>query len=350
MKTKRGMWMPLLVALAWGIARAGTPEIAGTWQGKLQVDPKTTLTIRFTFSRQGSDAYRAVLDSPDNGAIKNVAANAVSWDGRSLQVRVDSLSGSYAGVLEGTSIQGQWRQEGSALPLALTRYEKPRLSKAAIATLSGTWHGPLTIPGGGAVTFVVRFKTDSSGELQGTFAVPEQDGTETPLTEIEFAHENLSLKVPPAGEFTAKYANGTLVGFLKVPSPAFPPAGLPVTLRKGEFAPPTYALKLTSEQFNPLSGKWQGTLQGKTPQGQSFSLPLRLRFETNQQALYVAYIDSPSQGANGIAVTEASVTGGKLRIQIESLHATYQADVSGSRMVGQWSQGPVSIPLTFDKQ
>ena len=42
-------------------APAATQELAGVWQGKLAVDPKTSLTIQFTFAKDAKGAYTAVL-------------------------------------------------------------------------------------------------------------------------------------------------------------------------------------------------------------------------------------------------------------------------------------------------
>src|SRR5262245_55784438 len=117
----------LLIACVGSVIMAAEQELAGTWQGKLQVDLKTPLTIQFTFAKKPDGSYSAVLNSPDNGGIKNVAANAVTFKDGALKVDVASLSGSYAGTLKGSSIEGQWTQAGSALPLVLNPYQKPQM-------------------------------------------------------------------------------------------------------------------------------------------------------------------------------------------------------------------------------
>ena len=61
-----------------------SPEIAGVWRGKLQVDPKTSMTIDFTFAGKPDGQYSAVLNSPTGGAIKNVAAK-VGFSARRLR-------------------------------------------------------------------------------------------------------------------------------------------------------------------------------------------------------------------------------------------------------------------------
>ena len=149
-------------AMAAAPAAPAAPDLVGVWQGKLALDPKNSLTIQFTFAKDAKGGYTAVLNSPDNGGIKNTPATGVTWDGSNVKLQVAALSGSYAGALKDGKINGQWTQPGGALPLVLTPYQKPVLSKAAIDTLTGTWFGPLKFPGG-EMTFVVAFQDRRQG-------------------------------------------------------------------------------------------------------------------------------------------------------------------------------------------
>ncbi len=335
----------LLAVLVAGEAFA-RQELAGIWQGKLAVDAQTSLTIQFTFTKRPDGTYSAVLNSPDNGGIKNVAASAVSWDASALKVQVPSLSGAYAGTFKDGRFEGQWTQQGQALPLALGPYQKPQLSKAAIDTLSGSWHGPVTIPGG-TLTFVFRFKPNDKGELQGSLAVPERGGVETPISDIEFADGRLALKVPRVqGDYTASYANGALTGTWKQGSGP----GLPVAVKKGDYAAPVHALALNMESFAPLAGKWQGKLGPLPGPNGPVNLNLVLRFEMNGNGQVIGFIDSPDQKVMGIPVIEASLAAGKLAVKVGAVQAEYRGDLSGKTLTGQWTQGGKSNPLTFTKQ
>jgi hypothetical protein len=330
-------------------AAAAQQDIAGVWQGKLQVDPTTQLNIHFTFTKQPNGTYAAVLNSPDTGGIKNVAASSVALKNGALTMQVPSLSGTYAGTLKGGSIEGKWTQQGTAIPLTLTPYQKAELSKAAVDTLVGTWNGPIKSPGG-TLTFVARFKVDDKGVLNGTLAVPEQGSTEFPMADIEFADNKLEFKIPRVqGQFTGSYANASFTGTWRQ-GPATGAPGAPVTLKKGEFAAPVYALKLSTESFAALSGNWEGTLKVKPPQGGEVSLPVVLRFLTNESAQYIAFLDSPSQKAMGIPVTDVTLAGGKLVLKVGAVGAEYKADVTAKTLVGQWTQGPVSNPLTMTRK
>jgi hypothetical protein len=340
----------LLLAVSCGSALAAPQDITGVWQGKLQVDPATALTIQFTFAKKADGSYSAVLNSPDNANIKNVAAESVSLKDTALKLQVASLSGSYAGTVKDTSIDGHWQQQGQTLPLVLTRYAQPHLPKAAIDTLTGTWNGPLTTPVG-KLTFVFRFKPNATGDLEGTLAVPEQGGREIPMSELAFADNTLTFKIPMvAGDFKATYAHGALNGTWKQGAPGFPASGMPVVLEKGEFKAPAFALKLSNASYVALSGRWEGTLQVKTPQGQEISVPLVLHVETNSEAQYVAYIDSPSQKVTGLPVSEASLDNGKFVLKVAAVGAEYRADLNGKTLTGQWTQGPLNTPLTMTKK
>jgi hypothetical protein len=340
-----GLLAVLLSVLAAGQAFA-QQELTGTWQGKLAVDPTTSLTIQFIFTKKPDGAYSAVVNSPDNPAIKNVAATSVSYAGGALKVDVKDLSGSYAGTLKDGKFDGKWTQAGSALPLALAPYQKPVLSKAAKDTLNGSWHGPVTIPGG-KLTFVLRFKTDDKGELQGTLNVPEQ-GADLPMSDIELVNNELKFKVPRvAGEYTGKVSGSGIEGAWKQGGAANPNPPLQVSLKKGEYTAPVVALSLSPEAFAAVGGKWQGSLQ---PPNAPKAFTVILRIEKNAAGQVVGFFDSPEQSAKGIPVGEATFAANKLTLKLPALRGEYAAELSGKELKGNWVQGPNTLPLTMTKQ
>ena len=338
----------LVLLLALGVGPAFSQEIVGVWQGKLNVAPNQALTIQFNFTKKPDGSYAAVLNSPDNPAIKDVAANAVTFNAGALKVDVTALSGSYAGTFKDGNFDGKWTQPGGVLPLALSPYQKPQLSAAAVKTLQGTWHGPLTTPIG-PLTLVTRFKVDAKGELQGTLAVQEQGGNEVPVSDIEFANDKLSFKIPRGQvTFTATYSKDTLTGNWKQPGPGQPPEGTPLTLKKGDVAALVYPLKLNNEAYAALNGKWQGRIA--VPQAPNGGLTIVLRFETNANGQYVAFVDSPDQRVTGMLVNEATFAAGKLTVKTVLPPAEFSGTLSGKTLTGQWVQGPMSFPLTLAKQ
>ena len=326
---------------------AATQDITGMWQGKMKVDATTSITIQFTFARKPDGTWSATVNSPDNPAIKNVAANSVVFNNGTVKVDVSSLNGSFNGTLKGRTLEGQWTQPGSALPLVLNPYEKPTIAKADLQTLLGGWHGPLTVPGG-TFTLVVRFKQNDKGELQGTMGIAEQGG-EAPVSDIEFANGELTFKLPGGqGNYKGTFANGAFTGALH--PMGGPPDGLPATLSKGDIAARVYVLQLKSDTFAALSGQWEGNLEMTTPQGQKVTLPMVLNIGTNKNGEIVGSFDSPAQNVKGIPVTEATAEGSKLVFKCDGLKAQYQADLAGKTLTGQWSQGPVTAPLILKKK
>jgi hypothetical protein len=322
------------------------PDLSGVWQGKLAVDATTSLTIEFTFAKDAEGAYTAVLHSPDNGAVKNTRATGVTFNGSTVKLQVASLSGAYSGALKDGKITGQWTQPGGTLPLVLSPYKKPVLTKAAIDTLTGTWFGPLKVTGG-EIAFVLRFKTDAKGALGGTLAFPEQVGQEFAIDDIQFQANKLTFKIPQiAGDYTGTLANGVLTGTWKQGGGGGG-AALPLTMKKGEYAAQVHALKLSTESFAALNGAWKGKLEITPPQGAKVTLNMILRFVTSAGGQYVAFIDSPDQKAMNIPVTEASFDKGKLAVKVAAVQGAYTANLTGKALVGEWSQGGKSMPLTL---
>ncbi len=357
MKMRSRFFALLAAVLLTGVALAQQPaaapqDLAGTWQGKLQVDPKTAMTIRFTFTKKPDGSYAAVLNSPDNASIKDVAADSVLWKAGALSLQVPSLSGSFAGTLGAGAISGQWKQPGGALPLVLARYEKAQISKAATSILVGSWNGPLGTPQP-SLTFLIDFKLDDKGQLQGSLKFAEQNVPVPPFSDIEFADNKLTanIQMPNGipGQYSATYANGVLTGVWRAGNPLQPPAGVPLVLKKGTFVPVVHVLKLSAESFGQLAGTWNGDLQATGPQG-PVTIPLVLRFETNKNADMVAFIDSPKQNAMNLPVLEATLAAGKLMIKVGLVNGEYDATLSGNSLTGEWKQGPGVLPLTMTRK
>jgi hypothetical protein len=349
MRIRTGLFAVMATLVVAGLSMAqsaSAQELAGTWQGKLQVDPKTAMTIQFVFAKKPDGSYSAVLNSPDNDGIKNMAADSVAVKAGAVSVKVAALSGEFDGNLSAGSLTGQWKQPGSTLPLALSPYQKPVMSKASMDTLTGTWSGPVTGPGG-SVTFVATFKPDAKGDMQGSLGIPEQGAT-LPMEDVMLADGKLSFKVPVArGTYEASLANGVLTGLWR--QGGQPPAGLPIVLKKGEYVAKVIILKMPTDAFGKVAGTWKGDLHAKGPQGE-VTLPLVLRFETNQHADMVAFIDSPSQHSSGVPVTEASLTDGKLVVKVDTLHGEYDATLSGNTLTGQFTQFGNVTPLTMTRK
>ena len=236
------------------------------------------------------------------------------------------------------------------MPLVLAPYQKPVLTKQAMAQLNGGWFGAIAVAGSNT-TVQFNFKTDAKGELQGTFGIPDQGLSDVPVEGIEFTDGNLTMRIPRLNAvYKGKLANNQFSGKLQIPSPALPPDGADLVLKHGDYAPPTHALKLSSADFAALNGKWQGKLEIDAPNGQHVSLTIVMRFATNASAQFVGFMDSPDQKAKDIPITEASLTNGDFVAKVDAVRGDFQGKLSGNTMTGQWTQAGRSTPLTLTRQ
>jgi len=92
-----------------------------------------------------------------------------------------------------------------------------------------------------------------------------------------------------------------------------------------------------------VEGLWQGTL--KVPGGE-----LRVVFHINKAAdgKLSATLDSPDQGATGIAVEECAFSNGRLTLAAKSIGGAYEGTVKDDSTIdGTWSQGGTSLPLVL---
>jgi hypothetical protein len=200
------------------------------------------------------------------------------------------------------------------------------------------------------MTFVMRFKNDAKGEFGGTLAVPEQGGVELPMSDIQLADNKLTFKIAQvAGDYSATVANGTMTGTWKQAGPGAPPDGMPVSLKKGEYAAQVYPIRLSTESFATLNGSWSGKLELTSPQGQKVSLTMVLRFATSAGGQYVAFIDSPDQKAMNIPVTEVSFDKGNLALKVAAVRGEYNGTLAGKTITGTWTQGPLNTPLVLTR-
>lgn len=321
---------------AFAAAAGAQQDISGTWVGTLAPAPDTNLDIHFILTGDGQGGYTAVVTSPDTGAIKDVTASSVRFEGNRLTIGVDELSGEYDGVLEDGGFNGEWRQEGTALALRLAPYEAPVLSQADIELLSGSWVGKLEAPGA-TVTLVYRFETGAEGNLIGFLDSVDEGAYGIPLSDIELVDGALAFKIPQARvDFTASVSGDTMEGTWKQVT-----AELPLTMTRGEYVPP--ASELSDEAKRQLAGSWIGTVDPPN----SDPVAMVARFETNADGRFVGAFDSPEQGRSGMPITEISVADGELSFRVPAAGAQYTASFDGEQLDGTFARGPNTLALTL---
>ena len=314
-------------------------EFSGIWQGEMDVTPDIKMTVQFAIASSDSGSYSASILSPSNPTMKETEASSVSVTGSNITLEFGSLSGSYQGQLVNGVISGNWQQPGATLPLELTPWQKPVMSERQIAFLEGSWTGELDIMDSPLQLMVKFIKTDE-GTLNGTLEFPEQGGSGIPLTDFMLADGKLNFSITPikmtySGSLEGEEFKGT-----------WSQGGrdFPLNLKRGSVEIKTPALSLSDQAMAMLEGKWTGKLEMP-------SLSLVFRFERDEAGNSVAFVDSPDQGATGIPVSSASLDEqGHFSMELETIRASYSAELVGDKMVGNWSQGPGKISLTMTKK
>ena len=92
----------------------------GSWYGKLAIQgQEMRLNLHLT---KDKDTWKGTLDSPDQGAF-GIPATKVEIQEDRLTFEVKNIGVSYTGVLKGEEIQGNFKQGGMSMPMALSRKE-----------------------------------------------------------------------------------------------------------------------------------------------------------------------------------------------------------------------------------
>jgi hypothetical protein len=329
----------LLLSLIVGAALAGPAaaqtNLAGKWQGRLEVAPGKTLTIQFVFASAPGGGYSAVVTSPDDGAIKNVPANNVTFMDNRLTIDVPKLSGGYVGTLRDGVLSGEWSQEGAKLPLSLKPFETPTLTRADSDVLRGEWFGTLN-SGGGTVTIVLRFNNGADGALRAVFDVPEQGVKDWDAKDVALDDGHFSVEMPrPRAKVTGMLKGDQIVGEWHQGGNS-----VPLTLKKARYVAAANYLDLPAAASEQLEGRWRGTLN---------NLPVIVSFETDAQGRTQGSFNSTQQGLIN-PIKEAALAGTTLTFTV-SYGATYKAELAGDTLTGEWTQAgfPKPLPLVLKR-
>jgi uncharacterized protein len=96
-------------------------EIEGLWLGTLQVQGGMELRILFNISTRPDGSVNSTMKSLDQGA-KGIPVDVVTYKDNNLHLVIKSIGGTFDGTLleDGKTIEGEWKQSGSTLPLMLS--------------------------------------------------------------------------------------------------------------------------------------------------------------------------------------------------------------------------------------
>jgi pimeloyl-ACP methyl ester carboxylesterase len=130
MKSSFKLFCLIFFALLAGVSSYSLPalrssisndEIKGTWQGTL--GGQLRVVIRISASESGY--LKAEMDSPDQG-VTGLHLDTVIFDGSNITLKLNIASAYYEGKYNADSISfdGNWHQNGSAIPLTLKKNNK----------------------------------------------------------------------------------------------------------------------------------------------------------------------------------------------------------------------------------
>ncbi len=166
--TQLGKSYPL--ALARTTAKAQPPAKPDQiWEGPLALQGGIEIRLVINLFKQADGAFKATLDSPDQGA-KGIKVETATLDKKALAFKVPVLGAEFSGTLDdaGTEAKGTFQQLGQSLPLTLKRTDKPS---------EGPKRTQVPKPPFPYREIEVEYPNKEAGlSLAGTFTVPEGPG------------------------------------------------------------------------------------------------------------------------------------------------------------------------------
>ena len=322
----------LLAAVA-----SAADNIERTWEGKLALGEGSSLTVQFVLTKAEDGSLTALLNSPDQGGIKNLPASSASLTNNVLAIEVPDLNGSYKGTVDGEVITGEWVQEGTTFPLVLKPFVEKMLSAADIDRLAGRWEGQISNPVR-TVTVVFRFEKNSAGDLQSYFDSPDEGATGIPVDDVKVEGENVVFQINRAQvKYTGTLKDGRVTGQWSQGG-----GSVELNLTRKDADPSINALAFSADVKKKLQGTWYGNLT--IPAATITSV---VRFETDENGFFKGYYDSPDRGRTDLPITEATFADNNLKISVPGVAVEYTATLADKTLTGKLVSQGQTFPLTL---
>jgi|GEM_PF-1524709 len=307
-------------------------DISGVWEGVLAVGT-TEIDVEFTLTADGAGGYSAVMDAPDQPSITNMAVDSVSFDGGVLSMTIAAVSGEYSGTFADGSFAGTWTQQGQELALDLAPYEEPVMTAEAFALVNGSWVGSIKpVPNAEMeLTVVLEFEEESPGVYSASLSSPDQGASDIPADAFSVEGNELTLEINRMRlEIETTITGDQMSGM-------FTQAGreIPIVLDKGEYQ--QAGLGISPLSYARIQGPWHAEVQG---------LNVQIRIEQRGDN-YVAFLDSPDQGASDIPISSMELEGDTLTMAVTAANMTFSGELGDEQIVGTWSQMGTNNEITF---
>lgn len=226
----------------------------------------------------------------------------------------------------------------------------------AQANLAGDWPGTLDI-GGNTIHVVWHIAAAPDGGLTSTIDNIDMNiyGIKVKSTSVQGA--NVTLAVDDQVEANGQSINlvGTFAGTIAAngkevtgtwtqDEPQQPPAEIHFERAAQATDSAAPAARSAASQAS-VAGDWAGTLSAGGAE-----LRLLLHIKAAADGTLTGTLDSIDQGANGIPIKSVALKDGKLSLDVEAVHGTYEGTVNkdANGITGTWTQGQ-PLELNFKR-
>ncbi|MGJ5813291.1 hypothetical protein [Paludibaculum fermentans] len=207
---------------------------------------------------------------------------------------------------------------------------------------AGRWEGTVQA-GGQELQIGLDFAKDDKGVWSGTFSQTPPGIRDVPVVELKVEEQTVKFHIVSGSgpEFVCKMGTPTTMNCsLNTPNGA-----VTFDLKRtgdGKVA----AQKPSPAVSKVLEGDWEGSLE--TPQG---GLKIVMHFKNQPDGTVKATLDSPIQGATGLAMTEIAQKELAVELKVPVVGGSYKGTLNkeGNQITGEWSQGGNALALIMRK-
>lgn len=210
--------------------------------------------------------------------------------------------------------------------------------------VSGHWDGVIQAPHM-EVTIAVDLTRNAGGALTGTFDNPARDVRAFPLSNITASGASVAfeLSAKGGGSFRGTVAadGKSMEGTFSTLGPDAGALELPFRLTRTSDAVVEAAPK-SPAVTKSLEGTWSGTID---VEGQTHRIGLRFLNHADGTSTGVI---STNEGIE-VAVWRIVQTGSRVQLEVRTVAGSYDGSLDGEakELVGTWTQGALTVPLTF---
>ena len=221
---------------------------------------------------------------------------------------------------------------------------KAARTKAALATMQGSWEGVITVD---KVALRLVFKIFRTN---GTYAAAldsiDQGAKGVPITTLSARKDSIHAEMPALGAVyqAALNADGTEIsGTWKQLNRSWP-LKLKRMTDADQIVEPLATDDYAPRADSALQGAWEGTLKAGNA-----ALRLNLRIAEPTAGTFRAELDSVDQGAKNLPVTSLTYDKPTVRFEMAVIKGTFEGSLNGQddEMEGTWTQMGKKMPLTF---